>query len=140
MTDAQRELEQALIEQQNQIQRMSANFQADNLERFQQINERVRRAQVAVNSETQTNGLNGFNNTTTTRATVRLIRAGKDEKFLEVDGGMTLRQVIEQAGWDPGSMTVQKRTGGGNSQDANLDSPVGEGEFEFLCNPKYAAG
>ena len=135
-SSADRELQDALAAQRAHLAAMSTQFSADNMNVFHQINERVRRAQIAVN--TQTTAPNNY--TTAQRATVRLIRAGKDEKVLDVNGGMTLRQVIEQAGWDPGSMTVQKRTGGGGSQDANLDAPVGEGTFEFLCNPKYAAG
>ena len=116
---------------------MSNQFSTENMRLFTELNERVRRAQAAVevSTNTPTTGATGA-----LTATIRLIRAGKDEKCLDVDAGLTLRQVIENAGWDPSSMTVQKRDGNGGSQDADLDVPVGEGTFEFLCNPKYAAG
>lgn len=140
LSSADQELQDALAAQRAHLAAMSAQFNSDNMNVFAQINERVRRAQVAVNNQSLGTTPQTGNFTTTQRATVRLIRAGKDEKVLDVNGGMTLRQVIEQAGWEPGSMTVQKRTGGGGSQDADLDAPVGEGTFEFLCNPKYAAG
>ena len=133
-TPAQRELREAMEAQRSHMAIMSNNFSSTNMNIFTELNERVRRAQV--NVENETNVLP----TSTTRATVRLVRAGKDEKVIEVDAGLSLRQVIEQAGWNPSEMSVQKRTGAGSSQDVDLDQPVGEGAFEYLCNPKYAAG
>lgn len=136
-TPVQAELRLAVEAQRNHVANMQGQFSDENLALFTVLNERVRRAQVGVESG---GSMTSSSTSTTSRATVTLIRAGKDEKVVDVNAELTLRQVIENAGWEPSQMTVQKRTGTGSSQDVDIDQPVGEGTYEFLCNPKYAAG
>lgn len=135
-TPAQAELRLAVEAQRTHVANMQGQFSDENLALFTVLNERVRRAQV----DAESGGATYPTSSSTTRAQVTLVRAGKDEKVVDVNAQLTLRQVIENAGWDPSAMTVQKRTGTGSSQDVDIDQPVGEGTYEFLCNPKYAAG
>lgn len=137
-TELQNELDNALEAQRAHILTMGQSFSPENMVIYTQLQERVRNAQAAVrNNET---AIDSPTDTSTQSAIVHLIRAGKASKVVEVPATATLRAVLDTVGWDTNEMTFQLRQEGLSIDVNNLDTPVGEGTHEFLCNPKYAAG
>lgn len=135
------ELNAALEAQRNHIATMGQSFSQENMTIYTQLQERVRVAQLAVSSaENGPTAATPAAATSVGTAYVHLIRAGKASKTVEVPATATLRAVLDSVGWSPSEMTFQLRQNGTSIDVTNLDSPLGEGTSEYLCNPKYAAG
>jgi len=138
-TELENELNAALEAQRSHIATMGQSFSMENMTIYTELQERVRKAQTALNS-TPVNAASSGTTASTASAIVHLIRAGKASKVVEVPSNATLRAVLDSVNWSPTDMTFQLRAEGMSIDVTNIDSPVGEGTHEFLCNPKYAAG
>lgn len=139
-TELQNELDNALEAQRAHILTMGQSFSPENMVIYTQLQERVRNAQAAVRNGATATQDDQSTGSETAQAIVHLIRAGKASKVVEVPATATLRAVLDTVGWDTNEMTFQLRQEGLSIDVNNLDTPVGEGTHEFLCNPKYAAG